>query len=156
MHKTGNEEIGGIKTFINYMKLKSIQRLISDTITKGTNPDSAVYKSFVLWNDKNDSDDWKKSRLGVIEFSLDTEGTTTLTFGVYKNETDSKASSFISIKYKQDGTRIVTVPTPPSDSNDDSVVTSKWVRANASVTKHLVVSTLPAVIDPDAFYYIPE
>lgn len=156
VHKTGDEVINGVKTFIQNMKLKSIMRLISDNITKGTNPDSPVYKSLTVWNDKNDSNDWKNSRLGMIEFSLDTEGTTNLTFGVYRNEVNSAVSSYISIKYKQDGTRIVTVPTPPSNSNDTSVATTQWVRANASATKHLVVSTLPAVIDPDAFYYIPE
>lgn len=156
VHKTGEEKINGTKTFIQNVKLKSILRLISDNITKGTNPDSTVYKSLVVWNDKNDSDTWKNSRLGLVEFYLDSEGTTNLVFGVYKNEVNSAATSFIIVKYKQDGTKSVIIPTPPSDSNDDSAATTRWIRANVSATKHIVVSTLPAVIDPDAFYYIPE
>lgn len=83
--------------------------LISDAVTKGTNPSSTAYWSIRL-NDSSNSSDWKATRLGVIELQLDTSGTTQLQICAYKNEANAIGCAPIVLQCTSNGTTYFEFP----------------------------------------------
>lgn len=144
VHKTGNEEIGGIKTFKGNI-LRNVEGLDVNTI-----PSSNKYLDWLTSYDENGK------QVGFVGTMLQKDGLLASRLGVAKTIGGRKIYADIQVRITADGRVKTYAPTPPSNSNDDSVATTEWVIANTNATKHLVVSTLPAVIDPNAFYYIPE
>jgi hypothetical protein len=133
VHKTGNETISGVKTFSSTIHMqKTGLSVYNNSITKGTNPTSTQYWAGILWNDKTDAaTSWQNSRLGYLEMSLTTAGSTQLSIGTYKNEANSTASSVITIGYSLTSGAWASAPNPPANSNNTNIATTAWVRSAA-------------------------
>ena len=101
--------------------------LISNAVTKGTNPSSTAYWG-IRFNDGSDSSDWKATRLGIMECSLDTSGTTKVQIGAYKNEANATSTSSIILQCTSNGTtyfefpRCTTKATTTSSAANNKVV----------------------------------
>lgn len=157
VHKTGAETIDGVKTFKKRIVVNENNeglRIVNINYTEGTAPSVNAYASLVF-----NSVDGKYYVLFDNQIGADGSSYSRwIHKNAIKNKTvrveESVSSSGESmISFTADRVRGVT---PAASSNSNDFATTEWVIANMSVTKHLVVSTLPAVIDPDAFYYIPE
>lgn len=157
VHKTGAEDISGVKTYNNRIIIKQASeglRIVNTAYTEGTAPATNAYASLVF----NTADN---NYYVLFDNQISAEGSSYSRW-IHKNAIKNKSiqieqsvntrgESLINILADR-----ITGITPASTSNDKSFATTEWVRANASATKHIVVSTLPTTIDPDTFYYIPE
>lgn len=119
VHKTGNETIGGLKTFTSNFIRKD------NSVTKGENPSSTQYWS-LQFNDKNG--EGTANRLGLIETKLDTNGEVVTTLGAYKNTNGSTNLAQISIRYPQSGSAYATAP---ASDVVNSIVTTTAIRKTA-------------------------
>lgn len=131
LHKSGNESITGVKTFnavavfngdntfngINTFTTSSNSgislKLKSTTIDKTVNPSEKKY-IYTNYLDKNNE------RIGVIGARMHTDGY----YGTYL-----QAGNEASIWVLSNGTNVSTsAPTPASDSNDNNIATTNWIR----------------------------
>ena len=128
---TGNQDIDGAKTFQKNLTTYGGLDIVNGAVTKGTNPTSTQYWGLFRANDKTRDSTWKNTRLGIAELSLDTNGTTQMIFGTYKNEAGSGSNALIAVGYNLSSGAYATAPTPPAGSNSTNIATTAWVKANA-------------------------
>lgn len=144
VHKTGNETIGGNKTFSglgtfrNYNAFwKTPYNIIvrSESIEDGVTPSSNQFMG-IEFRDKNDV------RVGWIGLAKKTDGT-----------------QLIELQ-KQGSTSGFTAPTPSVGDNSNQIATTAYVTNKVSTkadkASFQVVSALPANPDSNTFYFIPE
>lgn len=140
VRKTGNaaETITGVKTFSSQVVAQNNGVSLTNTsFTKGTAPSSTVYWG-IRANDKTNDSTWSATRIGTLEWAIQSNNTVTGTFNAIKNEAGSTASSGISVVY--DTTNSKTWATAPKPDNDSStsynrIVTTNWAnQANSGTT----------------------
>lgn len=128
VHKTGDETVGGEKTFTN-------------TIIESTS--STAAGSYVDFIQKING-----ARRGTIRTAYNSDGSYQITLGC--NGPDAAAPSGLIVK--RTSSAIITIASTPAVSNNSTeIATTAYVN-----TKFQVVSTLPASPDSNIFYYIPE
>ena len=99
VHKASDETISGIKTFSKSLECSNGINLKTVGITKGTVPTTTQYWG-IRANDKSSpGSSWENTRLGVLEWYLNSSNVTGLTLSAYKNALDTTASASISLQY---------------------------------------------------------
>lgn len=99
VHKTNSEIISGIKTFSKSLECTNGINLSAMAITKGTAPTATQYWG-IRANDKTSpGSSWENTRLGVLEWYLNSSNVTGLTLSAYKNALDTTAAASISLQY---------------------------------------------------------
>lgn len=115
VHKTGNEDINGIKTFTQNNIIKNTYPFIeisNSNLTKGTNPTELNYAG-LLFEDK-DADGQTATRLGDLVLSVDSSGNVTNAFKAWSY--NGNGSAAIKVIYPTTGTPYATSPTPSEDT----------------------------------------
>lgn len=135
VHKTGDETIGGNKTFT-----LDITRKFGTTVD-GSNH----YNTPLVLRDSN----------GTITGYLRNAyySNNAIAIGVQTVRTINGVAKYANMEVgiKEDGTFYTAAPTPAVSDNSTQIATTAYVN-----NKHVVVSTLPASPDADVYYYIPE
>lgn len=142
VHKTGNETIGGTKTF---QGKGWITHLKNTSVTYNTAPSSSTATA-IAFVDKN------SQAMGVVECFRNKDNSTRMQFNIY-GANGSWASDTLHLKVAADGKTTASAPTPTnsSDKSSGEIATTGWV--NTKVQK---VSTLPASPNSNLYYFIPE
>lgn len=140
IHKTGNETISGVKTFMGGGWVTKIQ---NTDVTYNTAPSSPKATS-IIFTDKNGT------QMGCVETMRYPSNDTFVRFNVY-SPNGNWASQALELMIDANGNVSAFAPIPPINDNGTRISTTAWVN-----TKFQVVSTLPASPNADVFYYIPE
>ena len=116
VHKTGNEDIDGYKTFRSATTVfKSKDRTWDDT------PPTSGYIGRILWKDYNDK------QVGYIqpyEFNTGEKE-----FGIGVRDPQDTKWAVISVRISQDGSNSYALcPTPPKEDSSNKIATTQWVR----------------------------
>ena len=138
VHKTGVETIAGSKTFTDRLYLDGdVIRRIGGTsgrialqntnLVKGTNPPTTTWFD-IPCVDGIDAN--TVNRAGAWSTCVLSDGRTQTYMRAYKWQSGSTASADIYVGISQDGKAYTYAPTPVSSSNDNSIATTSWVRAN--------------------------
>jgi hypothetical protein len=106
--KTGDTMSGALRVN-NTLQTTGGFDLISNEVTKGTNPSSTAYWG-IRFNDGSNRATWQETRLGVMMCSLDTSGTTQFLIGAYKNEANATFASSIVLQCTSNGTTYFRFP----------------------------------------------
>lgn len=148
VHKSADETIGGIKTFVAdpYIKNPTPQLYIDDTQQiKGTAPSADIW-SAINFRDANGN------LMGRCRQLYNSSKTNTVALQVHKaNSSSDTASASLGISYPASGDPYASAPTPPVSDNSTKIATTAYIN-----TKFKKVSTLPASPDANTFYFIPE
>ena len=149
---TGDQTIDGVKKFNKNAIFNGGLDISNGAVIKGTNPTSTQYWGLFRVNDKTNSSTWKDTRLGICEVSLDTNGTTQMIFGTYKNEAGASTNSLISVGYNLTSGPYATAPTPPATSNSTNIATTAWVNTKlGSATPVGTIIAYAANSAPDGY-----
>ena len=129
VHKTGDETIGGRKTYTESYVHKNFD------LTKGTLPTSANWWSNE-YTDKNGSG--LNNRLACMEYSISTNGDAYTHLRTYKYASNNTDSATLSIVYPITGKPFATVPTPITTTSTDStqIATTGWVNSIGNNVVH--------------------
>lgn len=111
VHKTGDETIGGRKTYTNSYLQKNT------ALTKGTLPSSANWW-VNEYTDKNGSG--TKNRLACMEYAISTNGDAYTYLRTYKYASNNSDNATLSIVYPNSGNPYATCPTP-TENNTSSI-----------------------------------
>lgn len=139
LRNTGNQIIGGNKTFTNGLLLQNAFPridIIQTDFEKGVVPDTAQYAN-VLFFDKNGNTDYK-NRTGVLENSIDASGTISTYLKAFKNQSGNQTSGQLGVGIKMSGDVFTICPNPKDGSNTNEIATTKWVRDH-----HVISTTVP-------------
>lgn len=137
VHKTGDETIGGTKTFTKNLYLKNsdpayvIRHL---DITKGTNPS---VKKYLAINLEDSVGGGLEHTLGIFETQIDTDGTVNTGMFAYENTTNSRNSVYFLLTYPKTGNPYATAPKIiPSGDNvrDLGEASHRWKQLFAGTT----------------------
>jgi len=122
VHKTGNETIGGRKTYTNSYLQKNT------ALTKGTLPSSANWW-VNEYTDKNGSG--LNNRLACMEYAISTNGDVYTHLRTYKYASNNSDNATLSIVYPITGNPFATAPTPTTTTSTDStqIATTGWVNS---------------------------
>lgn len=142
VHKTGVETIAGSKTFTDRLYLTGdVIRRINGTsgrialqntkLVKGTNPTTTIWFDLPC---VDGLDAKTVNRAGAWSTCVLSDGRTQTYMRAYKWQSGSSTSAEIYVGITQDGVPYTYAPTPVSSSNDDSIPTTRWVRANTVPT----------------------
>lgn len=146
VHKSGNENIAGIKTFGNI----SVFKADTNYTKSGTAAD--------LTQQATTTENWFGPRYvdannvqgGLYQYMRTSSGDAECNMQVKALSTNS--FSKLALIQKPDGTSYATLSsTPATSDNSTKISTTAYVN-----NKHQVVSTLPVSADADVYYYIPE
>lgn len=138
VHKTGVETIAGSKTFTDRLYLDGdVIRRIGGTsgrialqntnLVKGTNPTTTIWFDLPCVDGLDAN---TVNRAGAWSTCVLSDGRTQTYMRAYKWQSGSATSAEIYVGITQDGVPYTYAPTPVSSSNDDSIPTTRWVRAN--------------------------
>ena len=134
VHKTGNEEISGIKTFTSEIRqqrapLGTVLRCQNTSLTKGTPPDKQQNAIIDLVADKD------YNRLSTIESIIRTNGDTLTRLYAFHNDANASDSANMEIYCYADGIAQAHAPRTMADDNahasDNDVVTRSFFNNNA-------------------------
>lgn len=139
VHKTGNENITGTKTFTGDGWITKIQ---NTDVTYNTAP-SSNKSTGIAFVDK------KGTQMGIVECYRWTDNSTVMQLNTYGP--NGKFGSALQFRMFSDGYSIAYAPTPGVDAYRNEIATTAYIN-----TKFQVVSTLPANPDSNVFYLIPE
>lgn len=120
VHRSGTETITGSKTFNDFTATNGFRVYRSD-VTKGTSPASAKYWTISI-NDKTNSTNWESSRLGALEWQLNTSGTVSTSLRAYKNTTGPVTDASLIVVY--DTSTDKAYATAPASDVEGSIVTT--------------------------------
>lgn len=117
-------------------------------MTKGTNPSTTAKYFTVDFHDKTHNiADYLKSRLGILETEIATNGKVTTRISAYKNEVDANVAATMSVSVAADGTKSCTFPdTDRCDGqwvNSHQTIISETSLTNSSNTDLNKTVTLP-------------
>lgn len=116
---TGSQSISGRKSFAQGINL------YNESVIKGTNPETVRYWALLANDSTDNSDNWKSTRLGALEWSLNENGILAGTLYGYKNEQDSQDNSYISVVYDSNTSKAYTRCTASDVIN--SIVTTTGI-----------------------------
>lgn len=125
---TGNQTVGGVKTFtsVPYVKGSGPAYSLTNTgVTKGTNP--TANKSWLI-NCFDSVGTASKNRLGLFQTAYNTAGNVTVGMWAYQPVVDSTTTASVTVVYPASGTPYATAPTPAASSNTTQIATTAWVR----------------------------
>lgn len=128
--KTGEEEISGVKNFTAGERTRNWEALYRTDFTKGSTPAQQLWWSIVA-NDSNysTSSSWEHTRIGTLEWSIDTNNIVCGYFNAIKNTTDSNTSAGVGVYYDTNNNfAFATAPTVGTSYNDDKIATTKHVK----------------------------
>ena len=114
VHKTGNETIGGEKTFTSTIRIQG-QYLHFDGI------DSTAAQSF------KDIDAYDKNGAAIGGFRIEHSSTNGRSVSLITRKSDGSVGGNLGVRTKPDGTYSSFAPTPASTSNSTEIATTKWV-----------------------------
>ena len=139
VHRNGNEEISGYKTFLN--NLTYVTPLIDTNVA----PSSNVYQDFIITFDKT-----KNNQIGYFGNRQDANGDIISRIGTSRRKEDGSYVHYeILIGTGIDGSVFTNVPTPLISAKDNNIVNAKWINQ-----KFQVVSTLPSSPNANVFYFV--
>lgn len=125
VHKTGDEEIAGQKTLQNRLVFKTVNdvlKIIHPSMDGTTIPDTSLF-SHISFFDKNDN------RQAFIQLADRPNGNLELELVLNNGSSDVVKDERIKLGYNKSTKSFYTVaPTPVTESNDNSIATTKWVR----------------------------
>lgn len=155
------QNINAKKTLTAGLAAQGTIEIYNSNITKGTNPATTQYFVCEARDGNLEETDWKKRRLGIVYWSVDTNSKVTGSLGCYRNEASSTTYASVDVVYdKASNTSWATCPTPPqADANDTKIATTAWVNTrtnNKLNAKFQKVNALPASPDANTWYAIPE
>lgn len=143
VHLTGDETIGGIKSFTDNLirQVNSLDfsgfRVQNTQVTKGTTPSQAVGGQYVF---QDSSGITLSSRLGGIETSYDRNGVITTRILACQPVANSTTYASISVIYPSSGNPYTACPTPTLNSSDDGysgqIATVGWINGSNSNLVH--------------------
>lgn len=139
VHRSGNEEISGAKTFTGGTTNNSEIYLKNLYIDRDVNPSSIRYCSFLI-RDKN------LKQIANFYCYQNTDGS--IITNMIATGRDGKDSR-ISVRRTTNGTTITESPTPPISDNSTQIATTNWFNQ-----KIQVVSTLPASPNANVYYFV--
>lgn len=125
----GAQTITGAKTFTASPSVSAgqpITVLSNSSLTKGTNPSSAVYGN-IVFQDKTTAVNMVK-RGGSLDFSVDANGQTSAAIRAFNWGVEDNTNGAISIYYPKNGTPYTAVPTPAVADNSTKIATTAWAR----------------------------
>jgi hypothetical protein len=130
VHRTGNETIGGSKTFTSSPYVSNVEPrlfLNSTDVTRGTAP-SAKEVTSINFQDTNG--DW----YGFVQSTYDTDKSVGVFIGAKKSISSSDtASVYMGIGYDSSGNPYTSAPTPTdsySTTSGTQITTTGWVGSN--------------------------
>lgn len=121
VHRSGDENISGVKTFNNIVNIKDITYDLFD---------STASSRYLYFRDKSShSTGWVETRIN--HNGVEGESRLRLFAQTYTDNTfTTTVSSVIDVVAQPDGTKYATAPTPDVSSNDIKIATTSWVRTN--------------------------
>lgn len=128
VHKTGNEEINGIKTFKHDIHLEedspSITAKVTNTV-KGTPPNSSLYNS-ISWFDGSGTVS-NATRYSSIGNTLYTSGTISTRILAFKNEVGNSEYAELSVNYPLNRSAYATAPSTPITGTANDIITRDYL-----------------------------
>lgn len=139
VHRTGDETIGGIKTFTSQVT-KTNNMAAADTIfvnknkaiTKGTAPSANVESRWRLTD--SSTGDTNSALIGGVTFGYSTSMRTSAILQVGKPEASSTSTASLGIYYPATGNAYTQAPTPDSGDNSTKIATTEWVNSVLSTS----------------------
>ena len=125
---TGNQSIGGTKTFtsIPYVKGTAPALTLQNTnMVKGTTPTA---NQTCIINCFENAGTAAKNRLGLFQTAYRTSGAVDVGLYAYKPEAGSTSLASINVIYPASGNPYGTAPTPDATANGTHIATTAWVR----------------------------
>ena len=112
--------------------------LIANGATKGTNPSSTAYWG-IRANDNTNSSTWSNTRLGVMEWSLATDGKVQAIIGTYQNTASSTNQATIKLACDVNGNKTFEFPkcttkattTSSASNNNVAVIVTNYLNGNS-------------------------
>ena len=141
VHKTGNEDISGFKTFRNSVAVKL------DVLDTDTPPESTTYYMPFTIKDKDDTN------LFALSLPQDIEGSNYLRLLLRGNDGIEKEA--FSTKISKDGTITTKVPTTPTNAVDNEVLTANYAYSLGGVgapCKNLGNVDVDTLLNPGNYY----
>lgn len=136
VHKTGNETVGGVKTFSSDPYIKNGQPMlyfIQPNFIKGSIPESQILGGSFMIDDSGNTG--SKHRLVEMNGQILTNGTVVANLYAYKNVADSTDSASISVTYPVSGSPYATCPTPTEDTTTSKQIDTVGARNTAIANK---------------------
>lgn len=128
---TGNQTIGGIKTFTSNPLVKNNGPAVvlrQEDITKGTNPSTSKTSLIVMADSAGNSN---VNRTGQLSNTVDADGSTSTWLYAYQFADGSTNAAGLGVYCSADGTeKYAQCPTPSRTSNDTKIATTNWIRRN--------------------------
>lgn len=135
--KTGNETIGGVKTFTSSPIYSMNNEVIihKDTVAdRKVNPTSERFPLRLAARDKNNVG------MGYIEFSQLTSGSVDGRLVIANEKSDgTQVQARLGLGVMRDGTVYTYAPTPPKYDNSKKIATTDWVNTFCKETNKIVV-----------------
>ena len=120
----GNVQFGG--TFVIEDSSLSHHFLMrNSSLIKGTFPETAQYFDIAFVQNAGDA---TTDRFGAITTRVNPDGSTFTQLLAYKNQAGVNTSAFLGVGFDEDGNSYTYAPAPVTESNDNSIATTKWVR----------------------------
>ena len=120
----GNVQFGG--TFVIEDSSLSHHFLMrNSSLIKGTFPETAQYFDIAFVQNAGDA---TTDRFGAITTRVNPDGSTFTQLVAYKNQAGVNTSAYLGVGFNEDGNPYTTAPPPVTESNDNSIATTKWVR----------------------------
>lgn len=128
VHRSGNETIGGEKTFTSTTRAEKssegyYQTTIKNTaITVGTAPTSNTGYQLIL----NDSSGTTNGRIGNLTIYYKTNGNCETYLSAYKPDGTVSTNATLGVVYPASGNPYAYAPTPPEEDNSTKIATTNW------------------------------
>lgn len=120
----GNVQFGG--TFVIEDSSLSHHFLMrNSSLIKGTFPETAQYFDIAFVQNAGDA---TTDRFGAITTRVNPDGSTFTQLLAYKNQAGVNTSAYLGVGFDEDGNSYTYAPAPVTESNDNSIATTKWVR----------------------------
>lgn len=127
VHKTGNETIGGTKTFNTSPITGNGGYKTKTSYSKGSATSSTGYFFANTTYDKEGTG--QSNKLSQIYTQIDTSGGLRLIMGAFKNVAGDTTSTSLAVGYDANGNAIAFAPTPAASSNGTDIATSAFVKS---------------------------
>ena len=124
----GNVQFGG--TFVIEDSSLSHHFLMrNSSLIKGTFPETAQYFDIAFVQNAGDA---TTDRFGAITTRVNPDGSTFTQLLAYKNQAGVNTSAFLGVGFDEDGNSYTYAPAPVTESDDNSIATTKWVNEKVS------------------------
>lgn len=140
---TGNQTVGGDKTFTSPLRYRGTSGLSYDSIhssaTKGTTPISNAISTFSFLDSTFSSS--YTSTISRTQYGYDTSGNTFAKLQAFKPTSGSSQTGTIAIFYPPTGDPYTEAPTPATSDDSTKIATTAYVKAQGYALDNAVVKT---------------